>query len=102
MLIIFPASNKVRTRSLAAAALLAAGLLTSEGRVLAKQGPLLTAAQVADLPVAEPNSPTWATAAAVEVPLLPQSGIMPALTKGTVPKVTVRALRDSGRLAVLL
>ncbi len=89
-------------RVLALAALLAAGALTSQGRVLAQQGPFLTAAYVANLPVAEPGSPAWATTAAAEVPLTPQAGIMPALTQGSISKVTVRALHDDNRLAVLL
>ena len=89
-------------RAIALLALLAAGVLTSEGRVLAQQGPFLTATYVAELPVGEPGSPALAKTAASEVPLIPQSGVMPALRQGSVAKVTVRALHDNERLAVLM
>lgn len=83
-------------------ALVAAAVLTAQGRALAQQGPFLSASYVPQLPADEPRSPVWAQAAASEVPLIPQLGFMPALRTVSVPKVTVRALHDGQNLAVLL
>lgn len=88
-------------RGVALAAVLAAVGLTTGGRVLAQQEPFYAAAYVSELPT-DPRSPVWGRAAASEVPLIPQAGILPALTQASVPKVTVRALYDGERLVILM
>ena len=59
--------------------------------------PTLSVSRVDRVPaVADPLDPTWDKIAAVEVPLAAQQVAQPALEQGTVPMLTVQAIRDNG------
>lgn len=66
-------------------------------------GPEIAAPRVAALPpLSDPLDKAWDKAAALEVPLMPQTLTTPMLDTPSIPSVRVQALRDGGKLAFRL
>jgi hypothetical protein len=75
-------------------------MMAARGIVLAQAQPQLTSAYRADvLPADDPLSAAWAEAPTLNVPLIPQAGVAPALLQATIPSVNVQSLNDGRTIA---
>jgi hypothetical protein len=62
--------------------------------------PELNVTKVAEVPDTQnPLDPAWEKIAAVTIPMVPQQVAQPTLEKGTVPALSVQAIRDEQRFA---
>jgi len=93
--------NKWITRAGMTLLLVLATGLALHGKVLAQQGPRITAAYRVSLP-ADPDDPAWTQVPATIVPLTAQTAIKPALAVAGIPSLQVRAITDGAAIAVLL
>lgn len=75
-------------------------MMAARGIVLAQPQPQLTSVYRAEgVPMDDPLSAAWAEAPALNVPLIPQAGVAPALLQATIPSVNVQSLNDGQTIA---
>ena len=79
----------------------AAALTFFKVPIASSQGLTLNAARLTgDLPVADPASPLWQEATAIEVPLSAQNAAKPMLTTPSVKSVVARAVYNETQIAI--
>jgi hypothetical protein len=83
--------------------LLLAIILTANGTVLAQAQPqLVSVYRESALPVGNPLAKEWDTAPALDVSLIPQAGVAPALSTLTIASVRVQSFNDGKTIAFRL
>jgi hypothetical protein len=86
-----------------AGVLLVALLLTVQGRPLSAQQAQYSVTQWEQtLPAPDPGAEVWRDVQAIDVPLIPQGGVLPNLTEVSIPSLTVQAVHDGSTIAFRL
>jgi hypothetical protein len=74
-------------------------ILTLQGHSLSAQQPQYSVRYSTTAVPASPTDAAWNAVPSLDVPLIPQSGVAPALTSASVASVSVQALHDGERIA---
>lgn len=91
-------AGSTRIRVVAIAALIAL-VLTVRGHTLSAQQPQYVVGYSANPVPTDPLSTAWDSVPAIEVPLIPQAGVTPALLTPSIASVTVQAIHDDAHIA---